>query len=1759
MAVKQGFPSAPSRLTSAVRTALFTSAAVTAIAVGAPGHNAYAQQVGSCNPTTIENTGSALCSGAFDASIEFDVADMTVVDATTGDSTLSAGDISVVVAEGSTASGIAVTSVTAAEAGAESMGSVTIENHGDIANSGENDIEVDPSLIVSKPNHGIRIWRRTAGENSGYWWGSSVAIDENGDAVGDAKDFDHHITNQEFDSYLNIDPSSADYGDRDNAGAGPVEDLTFISAPEGTFGSGAIGILSAETEAGDIAITNTGDLTAGSGGSITYYSDYRVINATGSFANIDTDGDGVLDTRVYGGRDQVSLREDDIKSATVYAAGIAANSTSGNIAVKNEGTITAGDTTKGIVVETVDGDIAIANSGDISTGDNSIGIHAKSAIVTEYSGVSYHYTASQAYATEYNQAQRSFFGGVTPPSYSHFVREYDVTANTVDTTDSVIAVENSGNISVGAAGTGIKAENPSGERIDIVNSGDISVAEGAGGTGIYASTSANLEAKKEQEYCFRGCTYERSDAYYVESGEANELNVKYGLSNREEFRGEVARGEGTIDFNSTEQKELFGFGAEMPTGLYYTHLQAVMGGSIVFPTPTGEYTEVQTKHYREYVQWTATGYFDDEGDIAISNSGNIDMSDATFGVGIQAVGLGDTAIVNSGDIDVGTLGRGIVSQGAGKTEIYNSGAINLNSAGSAGITVASQHFGDDVELSGNAADQATADAFGGFHNDDTLVINDGVIQAFNDSSELIEYGEAGTVAAIPLTTAGISVSAHNANFQNSSVKFTQYGQGVVDHINASNYARHEADMEAYAAGDIALDEVWEYNKIEIDESVELSNVRVVNSGDIALSDFSSGIEVRARYGDVVVQNSGDISVGDGIHAVSPVYSAFNSNSAGVKLNNFGIEGLANHYLFNTGTVTAGDMGDGLVSQSFHGSSTVVNDGVVTVGDGHIILAADSPLDSDHGRLTHGVTSVTGGGHDAYATAVNNGEINSGDRSIGMVASNAFTTGAFISDEFGHDFTASAINSGIINTGDNSIGILLNGYTAMAYNSGSITVGGGHVQDTNLIKAGAGMSSATSAAGNATGLMHVLVNAGEIRGGDQMIGVHANAVTAYAIQQATGSISLGSDTAGLVAIGQSANAQNAGIVTTGDSSSGMVARGDRFATLFNSGQVSVGDDSIGAQAFGVLARVQNSGTISAGDNSTAVRLSSAIINQVDPETGEVLGQLGGYVQNQGTISAGHNGIAIESTEDYAASIINSGVIEGSIVMGNGDDLLYNAVQTDENGYAVGAGRIVLNDASIDMGEGVNTFRNVFGDIAFSGESVIDLGTAGVMQNYSSGESYVSISSMDGTIGDTLTINGDVNFTTVQGNNGLLLVDTSSMGSDSIVINGDLTVDEQLNAAGDTKPSNLRVGMNVLDQGKGQQTAEILTVNGEQKLDNVVLAGLGGDFADTIVNAEMQQDANGNWVIAYTSGLSNLGAAASSVSHLAEGFWMRSATAFQDSERAVNASEYGRVAGFQMWTTGFHTDSDVDSQGDVAGQKLGFTQLLSGSMVGATYSTKLGGSWLSVSPIVGYGSADGSQMEQQSSSALNTKSLALSGTWSMADFYASAIYQKVDFDAFVSAAGSRGNTSGKAHGFSLEAGWNYVLDSGIALTPFAQWNDVKVEMDAFTSSDGNFDYAYDLGNSKRARLGMNLSKSFKFSDGVVMPYATVSVLDTQNANNHDLYSNGVAFSSDVSGQGFNLDFGVDGRFSTWSVKGGLGVHSGDVDKNGLSASFSITRNL
>lgn len=1687
MSTAQGFPFKKHQLVTSVRAAIFTAAAVAAPI-------ATAADTTPIHP--VVQTQQADFSVA-DESIQYAVADLTTVAASEADA----------IAESSTGDA-----------------AIVISNDANI-NAGDASVSFSEDSLRTTENTALK---SEHSQGSKTFVGIAKADDifpdvpEEGETANLEVKFDSEYSPEQVEEVFQVvtenygdiykigrtyggiaesqgEPLSLEQFVEGNSHLVKGETISVYVADEGeAVVDNAAGIL-AESDSGDIVISNSGDITVGNGERQEYWTGFRHIEGYGTnfvvnMGEYDADGNAILHTLItkssmidqgmYGGR---------VLNATAYAAGIKAESETGDITIMNDGAVTGGTIAAGIEAHTDEGDIAITNSGDISVGEGGTAIVAstqrsfETLYTYDWSGETVVVNPAVA------PGENGLVPNGTPEQTITYVNVYnDIKVNQVDGTDSVITIENSGALTIGENGTGIKANNPSGDLITIENSGDITLTGGDSGHAIYASTAADFK----------------------------DSNV--------EVSQEIENG-GTAFLNRDHHTDPF---------------------------------------FTDYSEKTITTYFDsnifllDRGDIEIVNSGNIDIS-AVEGegvAGIQASSYGAITIENSGNIDVGAEGKGISTFGPGETNATNSGDISLSGSGAQAIVINSV-----TNPRGNGVSTALEQAGGGltdFTNSITMLaggdthltnsgnitsVNDGHNLQYNDKGQLIvtrddegEILESGIAAA----QTGIEVGVLNSNIRGAEdVIWAQYGSDAVEWINTGKA---------------------EEDKIVVRDKIEIYEAHVVNSGDITLGQNGTAMTVTGVYGKAFVENSGTIHVGstiiaeadDGLSIVRDRVAA----STGIRAKNGG-QAVIDFDVTNTaeGKIYGGDASFGILARALSGSSYVTNDGLVHVENG-IIIEANEHHDGFIAQSV-GIQAFTSQGLNAYAGVVNNGTVKTGNDSFGIIAANASTHGGLVNPDLTERdpfYTAFVTNSatGVIETGDNATGIGVLGFYTQALNQGSIAIGDGHEH----VESGYGQ---TWAAGiktlNRWGQSR-LINEGTITGGDAVAGIYAQGALAYAENRESGIIVVGDDSMGTASYASyTAVNRNDGQIIVGDRSIGMHSFGSSTIML-NTGDIQVGDHGKGMSSVAHAGNITNQGNIVVGQGSSGISVhagayASTVINEgtiTSLEDGNANFDAEGHLLPQGN--------AIESTGDSGARIYNAGVIQGSIILNDADDFLYNTIKTDPvTGAAVSSGVIELTSDVIDMGEGQNEFRNTFGDITFSGDNEINLGSEGVMNNYSSTGSYVTITSIDGSSDDTLMINGDVNFTTSGTHTGLLNLEMDSQGTDQIMIDGDFSVNKVVDGFGNTEQAKLNLVLTPTEQLKGKSQVLIyeaeageepnsaaITITGENNSEGFEVAGFGGEYALTILDSEMVQDEQGNWVLDMTTGLAPSGAAASSIPYLASNFWHHSVGNYM-TRRA------GTAEGLSVWGSGFNTETDAMVSSDVEGQELSFSQILAGAQIGAGYKSKN----VAASIFMGTGSADGSQEVSHSEAKLNTRHFGLSVSYAEENFYADFVYQTLNFDARINASGSEGATDGTVKGFSLEGGYKYALESGLVVMPQLQYSSVELEVDDFAESAGTFFYGYNLEGSKRTRLGLNLHKSFSIKEGTLMPYATLSWVDNQGGE-QELLSNGVAFGTDLSGSGYQIDAGLNANVNDWVVNTGIGVIDGDAEASGISVHFSLNYN-
>ena len=1243
-----------------------------------------------------------------------------------------------------------------------------------------------------------------------------------------------------------------------------------------------------------------------------------------------------------------------------------------------------------------------------------------------------------------------------------------------DPADSTIAIDNGGKIDF-AGRHGIRASNPAGQSIDIVNSGDIASTQDTDSrSGIYARTDV----------------YESTNTITQTAVGERTYNA-YG-----QVTGVVSLDQYTVD-NSTLDMEY------------------------------------------------------DGGTINIDNSGDIDMgvtsAPPAFGgpsswasVGIQTIGDGGTTILNSGDIKVDKWSAGIDVRSTATTSIENSGRIDIGNY-SVGIAFSpSQGTAGDYRLGG-----------------DVYIVNSGEIHGGATRDELAP-GEAPFVSGVNV----VSLGSNN-----------EYLAGIA-HLN---------ELHAEYNAILGSDEfpIFDY------PNVRLYDTTVVNEGRIELKDGAVGLFIIPRAGDSTAINSGTIIVGDGS---SIPENNVASPSAGIFQTNFPVNGLGLTASINTesGVIVAGDDSAGIRNLNIGGDSTAINEGSITIGNG-LSKRITNPGGESYDRLfqSTGITSISAAsqvfGTTAYAG--NSGEITTGDLSIGIFVSGQ---GQRVLDPT--DPTAIIVNEGIVTTGDDSSGLFAMGNNATSINTGSITVGSldlSKFQPHPVYTADEFAQQGFGVAAWGIGLSEV-VNYGRITTGDGTVGAAARmyypgfGYGARLLQDADGVIVTGDNSTGaLVAGNYNATLVNEGRITVGDGSIGAdvvagsvnLLYGDTTATVIdgalfasNAGIIETGDGSVGLRMTGVLDDVPYSGTVLVKDppgcysfdpvcNYSSVLIegtadavgASYLANAGTIRTGagstavEITGagaaEVGGVqIFNTGTIQAGADGkgtaIRINAGNDLDSYVVNVGTIAGDIVFGDGDDLLINTQFLDSTGRVTSTGNISLNGTTIDFGGGANRFDVDRGTLTLTGGNSLVSGADVAM-------TLANINAVNGAAGSTLTIGGNLSGSFTFG------TDLSAAGADRLVVLGDV-------AAG----SEMSFVLNPTEQLSGEVGFALVSIEGQNLAAAPVVAGVSGQFADSVLGAQASFDkASGDVVVSARFGMGHMAVAASAATTMAQNWWLQSVESFD--KRNMHKLSGATDSGFAVWSTAFHEEGTIEPDNML--QDSSFDQKVSGLQAGIQWTRELGDGSVSVSPVFSYGDASANPNANVASAKGHVTAYGLNANYKFdMGLYFDASWHAMSMDTDLktpgTASGATGDTDADGDGFNLEAGYAYGLKSGLTLVPQLQYSSVDVELDDFSSSDDVYRLTGVGGTASLLRAGVTVFKAFETENGFVTPLADLNYLYAADGES-ELSSNGVRFANDTSGSGYRAEFGIAGRYKAWDISGRVGVTDTSVSDYVLSTNLAV----
>lgn len=1174
------------------------------------------------------------------------------------------------------------------------------------------------------------------------------------------------------------------------------------------------------------------------------------------------------------------------------------------------------------------------------------------------------------------------------------------------------------------------------------------------------------------------------------------------------------------------------------------------------------------------------------GEVEVINNGTIEVGKGfhhnapetynafwTYSHGIRASnttveGFASHRIINSetGVIITGDLGQGIFSQSwHGPSYVKNDGYVKVGN----GHTVGPAEGGRDsynYRQSGGITSAVAGglDAYSVAINNGEIVTGEmahGIfvsnVSTTKENFENVEYDYTASAKNYGTVTTG-----DNAN---GMAIFGLYAYGLNEgDITIGDNGPNDNNFDFFqrGAGMRALGNAWSEQSGGVQSAL-------LNKGSITGGENVAGMENRAVFAGTINFGQGIIETGDDSFGMSTVglYQAYTVNAGEINVGN-GSDGMrAESYASNA--INVGDLQVGNQSSGMHTlglSGTTYNGGTITGGENSngisiesIAIANtefDSPLtkytyDENNEKVTLTIYTRVNGedGTPLVVVADDDGIFTYSDdtgekystQKIVDEDGNAILTndgleqayiirsvnrsqvrlGSISQQNTNNNGTINATN-GIFISGDNkrlssgnsATGVELafadKATLATAYNDGVI----------NAVESGIVVENLTQA---------LLVNRNEI---NSDIGIKVSVNSINETEESTLSFSpvLINGEESIVFVEDA----NGDLVSTVEMAPDMVELRDEngFLMLDQFGdQIMVQAwETVTVDAVNAIAQVGNEGVINARVGVQA---------HID---GAEVGNGSLSIVNSGQMLATEKAVMV--TGNVNTTIFNSGVITGDITTTDGDDVFDNNL----NAARTAAGQVVLENNTFDFGAGTNVFNNTFGDISFAGNNVINLGESGEMNHYSATDSYVSITSINGSSSDELRVIGDMNFLTTGTNAGLVMLEVGMDGNDQFIIEGDLKVGTE-QPDGEFYARSLNVAIAPAGQLKGEASyillsndeadGALVTATGEQTLKDISFAGATGSFAGTIVDTEEVEE-NGQQVLKVSFGLSSLGATASSISHMASNYWAQSVG--NHFTRRSDSSD-----GFSATVDSFHTDSDMAVAGDVAAQDLTFAQRMSGLNVSAQYKV----SDLTFGFSVGQGNADSSQSEQQSTASLDMTSVAISVGYTLGDVYLDAVLNQTKFEGKLTAYDSSARTKGEVLGGSIEAGYKLEL-FGYNVIPHVQLLTSEVSSDGFTDSTLAYNYAFDNDVSQQIKAGVHLDKYYELSTGSVTPYATLNVVSTAAEN--QVISNDVSFLSDISGTGYQFDAGVNAVFKEWSIKSLIGIYDGEANKNGFSIGFS-----
>ena len=168
--------------------------------------------------------------------------------------------------------------------------------------------------------------------------------------------------------------------------------------------------------------------------------------------------------------------------------------------------------------------------------------------------------------------------------------------------------------------------------------------------------------------------------------------------------------------------------------------------------------------------------------------------------------------------------------------------------------------------------------------------------------------------------------------------------------------------------------------------------------------------------------------------------------------------------------------------------------------------------------------------------------------------------------------------------------------------------------------------------------------------------------------------------------------------------------------------------------------------------------------------------------------------------------------------------------------------------------------------------------------------------------------------------------------------------------------MSVVLNPTEQLSGETSFTVITVDGENNADAPVIAGVTGNFADSLLDAEVNySEETGEVSVTARFGMGHMATSASAATTMAQNWWMQSIGSFD--KRNLQQLAGLEDAGVSAWATVFQEEGSVAPSNDL--QDVSFDQKLTGVQTGIEWQGNVGGGTFNIGPMFSYGNASANQ--------------------------------------------------------------------------------------------------------------------------------------------------------------------------------------------------------